>query len=91
MHHATETKRFRQRFSFDIKRHIGVLSTTPEGGQKNSILFPIMAAAASDIRLWSEDHQKMGKGITLVREEADILYALLTNMRNKEAPMRGQR
>ena len=65
---------------------------TPRGWTKELNLVSYNGGRSKlDIRLWSEDHQKMGKGITLVREEADILYALLTNMRNKEAPMRGQR
>ena len=79
-------------FSFAIKRHIGVISTTPRGSTKELNLVSYNGGRSKlDIRLWSEDHQKMGKGITLVREEADILYALLTNMRDKEVPMRGQR
>lgn len=30
-----------------------------------------------DIRDWSEDHEKMGKGITLTDEEAEVLKKLL--------------
>jgi hypothetical protein len=30
-----------------------------------------------DIREWSPDHQKMGKGVTLTREEAAALAGLL--------------
>ena len=75
-------------FSFDIKRHIGVLSTTPRGWTKELNIVSYNGGKL-DIRLWSEDHQKMGKGITLVREEADILYALLTNMRDKQTQKRG--
>ena len=79
-------------FSFAIKRHIGVLSTTPRGWTKELNLVSYNGGRSKlDIRLWSEDHQKMGKGIPLVGEKADILYALLTNMGDKEVPMRGQR
>lgn len=33
--------------------------------------------AKYDIRAWSEDHEKMSKGITLSGEEANTLYAAL--------------
>lgn len=50
-------------FSFDIKRHIGVLSTTPRGWTKELNLVSYNGGRSKlDIRLWSEDHQKMGKG-----------------------------
>ena len=52
-------------FSFAIKRHIGVLSTTPRGWTKELNLVSYNGGRSKlDIRLWSEDHQKMGKGIS---------------------------
>ena len=48
-------------FSFAIKRHIGVLSTTPRGWTKELNLVSYNGGRSKlDIRLWSEDHQKMG-------------------------------
>ena len=79
-------------FSFAIKRHIGVLSTTPRGWTKELNLVSYNGGRSKlDIRLWSEDHQKMGKGITLVREEADILYALLTNIKKSQCGGSGKK
>lgn len=36
--------------------------------------------AKYDIRSWSEDHSKMGKGITLTAEELKALKAVLNGM-----------
>jgi hypothetical protein len=33
-----------------------------------------------DIRSWSPDHQKMGKGVTLTNEEMAALRALLASL-----------
>ena len=33
-----------------------------------------------DIREWTEDHQRMGKGVTLTREEAAALRDLLNSI-----------
>lgn len=44
-------------FSFAIKRHIGVLSTTPRGWTKELNLVSYNGGRSKlDIRLWSEDH-----------------------------------
>ena len=35
------------------------------------------AAPKFDIRSWDENHEKMGKGVTLTRDDAEELYELL--------------
>ena len=41
------------------------------------------AAPKYDIRDWAPEHEKMGKGITLTKEEAEALYELLKNALQK--------
>ena len=63
---------------FEIKEELGVISVSPKGWQKELNLVSWNGAAAKyDIREWSPDHEKMGKGITMTQEEAKTLYELL--------------
>lgn len=68
-------------FSFEIVEKIGILSTNSSGWSKE---FNIVAYNGGtpkyDIRDWSPDHKKMGKGITLTKEEAQIFSALVAQM-----------
>ncbi len=59
---------------FEIIEKIVVLSTDSKGWSKELNLVSWNHAAAKfDVRSWSEDHYRMGKGITLSEEEACIL------------------
>lgn len=63
---------------FEIIEAIGLLSESSKGWSKELNLISWNGAAPKfDIRDWSPDHEKMGKGITLSREEAEVLYKLL--------------
>jgi hypothetical protein len=63
---------------FDIKEEIGTLSESAKGWKKELNLISWNDAAPKyDIRDWSPDHEKMGKGITLSADEAKSLYDLL--------------
>lgn len=64
-----------------IENHIGVLSET-KSGWKTELNFISWndRPAKYDIRPWSEDHEKMGKGITLTGEELVKLRDLLNGM-----------
>ena len=63
---------------FDIKEEIGVLSESAKGWKKELNLISWNDAAPKyDIRDWSPNHEKMGKGITLTVEEAEKLKELL--------------
>ena len=63
---------------YEIIEEIGVLSENARGWRKELNLVSWNGAAAKyDLRDWAPDHQKMGKGITLYREEAAALARLL--------------
>ena len=63
---------------FEIVENIGVLSTGSKGWSKeiNKVSWN-GAAPKYDIRDWSPDHEKMGKGVTLTEEEIEKLKELL--------------
>lgn len=63
----------------DIQKHYGVLSEEKGGWKKELNLVSWNGRNPKlDIRDWSPDHEKMGKGITFTREEAAKLLELLT-------------
>ena len=65
---------------YDIIKTIGILSATASGWQKElNIISWNDRDPKYDIREWSPDHQKMGKGVTLIREELLALKALLNS------------
>lgn len=56
---------------FEIKEEIAVLSESSKGWKKELNLVSWNDAAPKyDLREWAPDHEKMGKGITLTKEEA---------------------
>lgn len=61
-------------FTFEIEEKLLVLSENDKGWTKelNRVSFN-GDPAKYDIRSWSPDHTKMGKGITLTNEEFDVL------------------
>jgi hypothetical protein len=63
---------------FEIVKKFGVLSETGRGWRKelNSVSWNDREPKL-DIRDWSEDHSKMGKGVTLTRDEAVRLHEQL--------------
>jgi len=63
---------------FEIAKHFGVLSENAKGWTKELNLVSWNDREAKyDIRDWSPEHDKMGKGVTLVAEEIDALKRLL--------------
>jgi hypothetical protein len=65
--------------TFDILKHFGVLSEEKGGWKKELNLVSWNGRNPKfDIRDWAPDHEKMGKGITLSREEAEMLKEMLT-------------
>lgn len=68
-------------FQYEIKETLGVLSESPKGWTKELNLISWNGAEPKfDIRDWSPDHEKMGKGITLTSEEVDELYKVLATI-----------
>ena len=67
-------------FTFEIEEKLLVLSTNDKGWTKelNRVSFN-GAPAKYDLRTWSPDHQKMGKGITLTNEEFQVLVEAFKN------------
>ncbi len=63
---------------YEIKKTIGVLSESSKGWKKELNLVSWNDREAKfDIREWDPEHQKMGKGITLSKEEILALKELL--------------
>lgn len=63
---------------FEITEHIGVLSESAKGWRKELNLVSWNEKPPKyDLREWSPDHEKMGKGITLSKEEMAKLKELL--------------
>lgn len=63
---------------YQLIESFGVLSTSTSGWTKELNLISWNGGEPKyDIRQWSPDHSKMGKGISLSREEAEELKKLL--------------
>ena len=63
---------------FEIMETLGTISNTPSGWAKELNLVSWNGGEPKyDLRQWSPDHTKMGKGISLSREEAQALMELL--------------
>lgn len=68
-------------FKFEIKKNIAVLSSSKSGWNRELNLVSWNEAKPKlDIRDWAPDHQKMGKGVSMNREEAAILREVLEDL-----------
>lgn len=66
---------------FEIKKELGTLSESAKGWKKEINFISWNGAAPKyDIRDWSPNHEKMGKGITLTAEEAGVLAEILSKL-----------
>ena len=66
---------------FEIKENIGTLSESAKGWTKELNLVSWNGAAPKDdLRDWAPEHEKMGKGITLIPDEVQELYKLLSKI-----------
>lgn len=67
---------------FEIVEHIGVLSENAKGWSKELNLVSWNDRQPKyDIREWSPDHEKMGKGVTLSNEEFEMLKEILATVK----------
>ncbi len=68
-------------FSFQITEQIGVVSEAKSGWklELNKVSWG-GRPAKFDLRNWSPDHQKMGKGVTLTDEEIKTLGGMISNL-----------
>ena len=66
---------------YEIQEEIGVLSESTRGWQKELNLVSWNGKPAKyDLRDWSPEHEKMGKGVTLSEDEARKLYEILKDI-----------
>jgi hypothetical protein len=68
-------------FKFEIKESFGTLSESSKGWtiELNSVSWNDREPKY-DIRSWSEDHKKMGKGIALSKDEVKKLREILDGL-----------
>ena len=66
---------------FEIKETIGVIAESSKGWKKELNLISWNGKEAKyDLREWSPGHEKMGKGVTLSKEELKCLKEILNNI-----------
>jgi len=66
---------------YEIVEELGVLSENAKGWRKELNLVSWNDGEPKyDIRDWSPEHDKMGKGVTLTKEEAKELYIALSQI-----------
>jgi hypothetical protein len=75
--------------TYDVLKNFGVLSEDKGGWKKELNLVSWNGRAPKfDLRDWAPGHEKMGKGITLTREEATKLAEILAQA--LESPPAGE-
>lgn len=63
---------------YDIIEELGVLSENSKGWRKEINLISWNGAQSKyDLRDWAPEHEKMGKGITMTKEEIIVLKEIL--------------
>ena len=68
-------------FKYEITERIAVLSTNPKGWERQLNMISWNEHEPKyDIRDWSPDGTKMGKGISLTRDELVILKDVLSEL-----------
>lgn len=68
-------------FTYEIVEEIGVISEYPNGRKKELNLISWNKRDPKyDIREWSENHERMGKGVTLTLDELKALKELLSKI-----------
>lgn len=65
-------------FTFEIVKHIGVLSETKKGWRYELNMVKWSENKPKyDLRMWSGDHKRMGKGSTFTADELARLWHLI--------------
>ena len=66
---------------FEIKETVGVIAESSKGWKKELNLISWNGKEAKyDLREWSPEHEKMGKGVTLSNDELKALKELLNSI-----------
>ena len=69
------------KINYEITKKLGVLSTSAKGWTKELNLISWNGNAPKyDLRTWSPEHERMGKGITLTEAELVALKKLLAEI-----------
>ena len=68
-------------FKFDIKQSLGSISESAKGWKREvNVMTWNNKKPKVDIREWDENHEQMGKGITLSKEELNQLKEILNQI-----------
>lgn len=68
-------------FDFEIKKHIGVISTNRNGWTMELNLVSWNGREAKyDLRDWDPTHENMGKGTTMTPEELRVLGEIIAKI-----------
>ncbi|WP_417638712.1 YdbC family protein [Enterococcus faecalis] len=71
----------KEEFSYEILEEVAVLSENARGWRKELNLISWNGRPPKfDLREWTSDHEKMGKGITLTNEEFAELSKTIKSM-----------
>lgn len=71
-----------EKVKYEIKETLGTISESSKGWKKELNLISWNDKEAKiDLREWSPEHEKMGKGVTLSVEEVKKLRELLNSMK----------
>ncbi|WP_107838027.1 YdbC family protein [Metasolibacillus meyeri] len=66
---------------YEVIEHIGLLSESAKGWKKELNLISWNGNAPKyDIREWAPNREKMGKGVTLSKEEFEALKSLINRL-----------
>lgn len=66
---------------YEIEKELGSISESPKGWKKELNLISWNGKEAKyDLRDWAPQHEKMGKGVTLSKEELKCLKEILNNI-----------
>lgn len=66
---------------YEITKNLGVLSTSNRGWNKElNMVSWNDREPRFDLREWSPDHERMGKGVTLTQEEVTALKGILAEI-----------
>lgn len=80
----TENRNNNNEITYEVREHIAVLSTNQNGWSKEVNMVAWNGGAPKvDIREWSPDHDRMSRGITLTKAEAEK-FAVAIGMKMKE-------
>lgn len=70
-----------EEFSFELVKTVGVLSTNAKDWTREiNVIRWNGKAPKYDVRDWSPDHLKMGKGISFTKDEVIVLRDLLNQL-----------